>query len=62
MGFPGGSEVRDPPASAGDVGSISGLGRKWKHTPIFLSGKSHGQRSMAGYKRVKHSFATKQLL
>ena len=27
MGFPGVSEVRDPPASAGDVGSISGLGR-----------------------------------
>ena len=26
MGFPGGSEVRDPPASAGDVGSISGSG------------------------------------
>ena len=23
--------------------------RKWKPTPIFLSGKSHGQRSLAGY-------------
>jgi len=23
--------------------------RKWKPTPIFLPGESHGQRSMAGY-------------
>ena len=23
--------------------------RKWKPTPIFLPGKSHGQRSLAGY-------------
>ena len=23
--------------------------RKWKSTPIFLLGKSHGQRSLAGY-------------
>ena len=22
---------------------------KWQHTPIFLPGKSHGQRSLAGY-------------
>ena len=27
MGFPGGSEIRDPPASTGDMGSVSGLGR-----------------------------------
>ena len=27
MGFPGGSLVKNPPANAGDVGSISGLGR-----------------------------------
>ena len=27
MGFPGVLEVRDPPASVGDAGSISGLGR-----------------------------------
>ena len=26
-GFPGGSDVKNPPANAGDVGSISGLGR-----------------------------------
>ena len=23
--------------------------RKWQHTPVFLPGKSHGQRSLAGY-------------
>ena len=23
--------------------------RKWQPTPIFLSGKSHGQRSLAAY-------------
>ena len=23
--------------------------RKWQPTPVFLSGKSHGQRSLAGY-------------
>ena len=27
LGFPGGSEVKNPPANAGDVGSIPGLGR-----------------------------------
>ena len=26
-GFPGGSVVKNPPANAGEVGSISGLGR-----------------------------------
>ena len=55
-GSPGGSVVKNPPASAGDMGSIPGLGRfpssrKWQSTPVPLSGKSHGQRSMAG-KRV----------
>ena len=33
--------------------------RKWQPTPVFLPGKSHGQRSLAGYspwglKRVGH--------
>ena len=55
MGFPGGSEVKNPPANAGDVGSVQGSGRfpwkgKWQPTPVFLPGKSHGQRSLAGYK------------
>ena len=40
--------------------------RKWQPTPVFLPGKSHGWRSLAGYspqgcKRVRHDLATKQL-
>ena len=38
--------------------------RKWQPTPVFLPGKSHRQRSLAGYShgvtRVAHSLATKQ--
>ena len=39
--------------------------RAWQPTPVFLPGKSHGQRSLAGYspwgcKRVGHGLATKQ--
>ena len=38
---------------------------KWQPTSVFLPGKSHGQRSLAGYrrwrhKRVRHDLATKQ--
>ena len=45
--------VKNLPANAGDVGSIPGLGRspwrrKWQPTPVFLPGKSHGQRSLGG--------------
>ena len=28
--------------------------RKWQHTPIFLSGKAHGQRNLAGYSPWSH--------
>ena len=39
--------------------------RKWQSTPVFLPGKSHGQRSLAGYspwghKRIRHDLVTKQ--
>ena len=39
--------------------------RKWQPTPIFLPGKSHGQRNLAGcspwgFKGVGHDLATKQ--
>ena len=39
--------------------------RKWQPIPVFLPGKSHEQRSLAGYspwvrKRVRHELATKQ--
>ena len=49
--------VKNPPLSAGDirdagfdpwVGKIPWR-RKWQPTPVFLPGKSHGQRSLAGY-------------
>ena len=52
--FPGGSVVRDPPANAGNVGSIPGSRRypgegKRQPTPVFLPGKSQGWRSLTGY-------------
>ena len=39
--------------------------RKWQPSPLFLPGKSHGQRSLVGYslwcgKTVRHDLATKQ--
>ena len=38
--------------------------RKWQPTPVFLPGKSHGQRSLAGYspwgRRVGHNLASRQ--
>ena len=38
---------------------------KWQPTPVFLPGKSHGQKNLAGYspwgcKRVRHDLVTKQ--
>ena len=58
-GFLGGAVVKNPPATAGDVGSTPGLGRepwrrKWQPTPVSLPGKSHGQRSPAGYSPWGH--------
>ena len=54
--------VKNLPASAGvrrDKGSIPGLGRfpwrgAWQPTPVFLPGKSHGQRSLVGYSPQGH--------
>jgi len=56
--------VKNPPASAGDMGSIPGLGKfpgagNGKPNPVFLPEKSHGQRSLASYspiglQRVRH--------
>ena len=38
--------------------------RKWQLTPVFLPGKSHGQKSLTGYspwgQRVRHDLSTKQ--
>ena len=70
LGFPGGSAVKkkkiclqyrrcsfDP-----WIGKILWR-RKWQPTPVFLPGKSHGQRSLGGYspwgcKKVRHDSAT----
>ena len=37
--------------------------RKWQPTPVFLTGKSHGQRRLAGYKSMgwQESDTTQQL-
>ena len=59
MGFPGGSAVKNPPANAGDVGLIPGLGR----SPGGGHGNSlqysslenpHGQRSLVGCSPWRH--------
>ena len=62
--------VKNPLANArdtGDVGSIPGVRkipwrRKWQPAPVFLPGKSHGQRSLVGYNPWSHkeSDMTKQ--
>ena len=61
--------VKNLPADAGDTSSIPALGRsswrrKWQSTPVFLPGKSHGQRALEGYspKGCKESETTEQLL
>ena len=56
-GFPGGSDSKESACSAGDPGSIPGLGRfpwrrEWLPTPVFLPGESHGQRSLLGSKSI----------
>ena len=57
MGFPGGSGVKNLPASTGRqrrhgfnpwIVKVTWR-RKWQPTPIFLPGKSCGQRNLAGY-------------
>ena len=48
---------KNPPAHAGDAGGgwfhswvrKMPWRRKWQPTPVFLLGKSHGQRSLVGY-------------
>ena len=46
--------VKNTPANGGDGSRIPGLGRSpgevnGNPTPVFLAGKSHGQRNLAGY-------------
>ena len=67
LGFPGDSAVRNLPNNAGEEGWIPGLVRspgEGNVNPLqYLSGKSHGQRSLAGYspwgcKSVRHDWNT----
>ena len=61
--------VKKPTSNAGDLGLIPWVTnihwkRKWPHTPVFLPGKFHGQRSLAGYglwgrKTVGYDLVTK---
>ena len=59
LGFPGGTEVKNPLANERDgsfntwVGKISWR-RKYQSTPVFLLGKLHGQRSLLGYNLWGH--------
>ena len=57
--------VKNPPASAGDVGSIPGSGRSLgegngTHSPVFLPGKSNGQRSLVDCRWTVHGIAKSQ--
>ena len=69
LGFLGDLVIKNLPANAGDTGLIPGSGRSpgegHGNTPVFLPGKCHGQRSLAGYspwgsKRVGQDLLTKQ--
>ena len=60
---------KESACQVGDTGSIPGLGKSpgegWQPTPLFLLGKSHGQRILVGdspwgRRRVEHDLATKQ--
>ena len=61
--------VKKSACNAGDLGSIPGESpgkipwrRKWQPTSVFLPGKSHGQRRLAGYSPwVAESDMTEQL-
>ena len=58
VGFPGGSASKESACNVEELGLIPRLGRSWRRewlpTPIFLPGKSHGQRSLMGYSPWGH--------
>ena len=67
-GVPGGHSSKESVCSAWDVGSRCRFNpwvrkiprrRKRQSTPVFLPGKCHGQRSLAGYSLWGHDLAAK---
>ena len=63
MGFPGGKVVKNPPACHCKRHRRCRFSpwfwkipwrRAWQLTPVFLSGKFHGQRSLLGYSAWNH--------
>ena len=69
-GLPSCLSVKELTCQCGRSGFDPGIGktpwrRKWQPIPVFLPGKSHGQRNLVCYspwdgKRVGHELATKQ--
>ena len=59
MGFPGGAVVKNPPANAGDTGSIPGPGgshmlrSSYAHVPQLLSLRSRASKPQLLSPRVK---------
>ena len=58
VGFPDGAVVKNLPAMQETrvrfLGQEDPWRRKWQPTPVFLPGKSHGQRSLVGYSLWRH--------
>ena len=61
-------EKKNPPANAGGTRNerLIPWRRKWQPTPVFLPGKSRGQRSLVGYslwgrRKVGHDLAAKHI-
>ena len=67
-GFPGSSVIKNPPANAGDAGSIPGSEmtpwrKAWHPTPVFFPGRTSrteepGGLQTMGSQRVRHDWAT----
>ena len=63
MGLLGGSSGKEPTSHSKRLRFEPWVGktpwrRVWQPTPVFLPGKFHGQRSLAGYS-IRHSWVTK---
>ena len=70
-GFPSGTVVKKLPVNAGDAGDKGSFylrvrnlpwSRKWQPTPVFLPGKFHRQKSLAGYNPSVAEFDTAEWL